>query len=111
MEEERVLSIARLTSVLGDGGQVGTPPPPSAGKSATTVSPRFGRPVPAIGPVLRQAADDAADGADANGAFQGAHHRLRICGRRPRGLAQSDGADVGVAPEAAGLPALAWPAP
>jgi hypothetical protein len=26
-------------------------------------------------------------------------------------LAQSDGADVGVAVEAAGLPTLAWPAP
>ena len=56
-------------------------PPPSVGEFATTVSTRFGRPVPAIGPVLRQAADDA----DANAAFQGGHHRFRICGRRPRG--------------------------
>jgi hypothetical protein len=32
-------------------------------------------------------------------------------GDAPEALAQSDGADVGVAPEAAGLPALAWPAP
>ena len=50
---------------------LGRRPPPSVGESATTVSPRFGRPVSAIGPVLRQAADDAADGADAKAGFRG----------------------------------------
>jgi hypothetical protein len=90
---------------------LGRRPPPSAGKSATTVSPRFGRPVPAIGPVLRQAADDAADGADANAAFQGLTTDSGPVGDALEALAESDGADVGVAPEAAGLPALTWPAP
>ena len=63
--------------------ELGRRPPPSAGESATTVSPRFGRPVPAIGLVLSQAADDAADGADANAAFKGVPPIPDLRERRP----------------------------
>jgi hypothetical protein len=77
--------------------ELGRRPPPSAGESATTVSPRFGRPVPAIGLVLSQAADDAADGADANAAFQGGPTDSGSVREAPlEALAQSDGADVGM---------------
>ena len=64
-------TVCTVCSVRGDGARVGTTAAAIGGESATTVSPRFGRPVPAIGLVLSQAADDAADGADANAAFQG----------------------------------------
>ena len=64
-------TVCTVSSVRGDGARVGTTAAAIGGESATTVSPRFGRPVPAIGLVLSQAADDAADGADANAAFQG----------------------------------------
>ena len=81
---------------------LGRRPPPSAGKSATTVSPRFW---PA-----RESGQFAVKWRK-RPPFRGLTTDSGSVGDALEALAQSDGADVGVALEAAGLATLAWAAP
>jgi hypothetical protein len=74
--------------------ELGRRPPPSAGESTTTVSPRFW---PARARDRASSQSSSRHGADANAAFQGGPTDSGSAREAPlKALAQSDGADVGM---------------